>query len=1223
MRKVFIYLFFILCISNEAHGLFPLGRVILKDGENASWNADSDGISYRNQYSLKWDEQTCRTRWGHDIGYVTTPSMNPTNSDGFFNPGINTIHGFIWWDIWNGLSCQTHHGGATFTAVTPNMNRAFCRSLGLWDAERVCFTTKKAPSSKRELYQWLAEIDYAVGGKDSQNDPILNKVRNWDANALNIGYRDFQYIKMKWVRDIGLDTDPEVLKKYISPFPGQKMICARARGAATSASNPACSEPDKCLSLDSLHLIIKCLPVPMGPPPNPFTGFIVGKEVIYSVPVRGMDYANPSARIVYFERNIKKIAIKDNLNSGSIEFDSGSYKFRVNVDESSICSFVVDSKDANIAYPVGCQDRGVAPKPTIESNSPITVSNKPQRKVSGRVSYPWHDFPPLRPTDLSELKDITKLEIDKEIHSDEKYGAITVFQGGFNRNPQRKKINLEYLSEKMCYVKDGSATGVVEYIDVNNDCREIPSMIKRRNIELFRCKKVDEEMFVENKDDCKLIDFEYDGGATQKGNQCHNGRFILSKNCDDISSNVVYEHDDSGQKICMRSWRGGERRYTIVRRDKNNPSNITKIKIVEANNVLMYLDSNGEVDFSKNPESFNNFSQDDLDYFRRIDESHYWYKNANRGIDIKYRYGPKLFKSNDPMNLSDATTSYLNVDTSQPIFLNQDDELLEPDPLDAGLCSDINLPATGEKKWEYILQIPGYYTNYNQQAFNNDSELKNSEANLIKAPGMITVSANTTQDLSKFDGVKKSTLLIPTKFVSGAQGVDEAILGIANDANNRNIKFSSFNQNVTNNFNFKSFNFYPDYFESRKSGKILYSDGKDLTKNISANNPQENLFDTSSCNLIEFEIWGGGGQSRSNAMVLNSDSVVINASNSALQNNASAGQNGAYAQGRFKIRENSFLKMKVSDGSGNITNGPNNTADKFNLSDDFSSISVTDTIDTNLQLIRAYSGSGKHECEINSQCSSLKEEPNIEKAINNNEQLIFKDDNSKASFVRNALIKPLERGGSIDKRDIAIDSYRNITMSSFSGIVNDLFRTLPLSSPVVINMYIDDENDQVNGYKIEDSLVKFTTNTASSDWKDNGTGDFNEIGTYYYLGQLTNLGNNFKFMNRSRYFDPEICKSKLESCYSGSTLVTDKNPRFIYGGNSSSAVGVSDNDYLRNFVLGSTLTQAQKDALVTDFNLYCPGLGGCYFHNGKSDTTGRFVSQPGSAGLIKIRCKRI
>ena len=72
------------------------------------------------------------------------------------------------------------------------------------------------------------------------------------------------------------------------------------------------------------------------------------------------------------------------------------------------------------------------------------------------------------------------------------------------------------------------------------------------------------------------------------------------------------------------------------------------------------------------------------------------------------------------MNLSDATTSYLNVDTGQPLFLNQDDELLEPDPLDADLCSDVNLPMTGAKEWNYILQMPGYYTNYNQQAFNND-----------------------------------------------------------------------------------------------------------------------------------------------------------------------------------------------------------------------------------------------------------------------------------------------------------------------------------------------------------------------------------------------------------------------------------------------------------------------------------------------------------------------
>ncbi len=1217
MRKiVFLFFVFVLIHDSFGFGLFPVGRKRMGNANHGStWNSNGFGISYKYQYSLQWDEETCRTRTGHDIGYVKTQSMNPENDQGFFNPGITTSQGYWYWDLWNGTTCRTTTSD-NFTPVVPTENKAFCKSLGFANQERVCFTTKKAPSSKRELYQWLAEIDYAFSGKSSQENENLKKVRAGDDAALNAGYKTFKDIQMKWIREIKLDTDDEVLKKYISPFRGQKMICARARGLFTSASNPACSEPEKCLALDSLHLLIKCLPVPMGPPPHPFTPFIVGKESIYSVPVKGMQYIKPEVRIVYFEKNVKKVEAKNNLVEGINVLNGSKYSFRVDVDDDSICSFVthVHRNPISSPYPIGCQNRGVAPKPDIESKNPIAISGREERKVSGQISYPWQVFATLRPTSLDELKDPKKLDINEEIFVNEKYGNVTVFQGGFNRNPEKKKFDLKYLEKKMCSSGSPSAL-IVEYISVDGDCYSLPSMLKKRNIDVFKCTNGgNEEVFVSSPSDCTKLDLSHDGGSAIKGNQCHNDQFVsLSEKCEDISSAVVYEHDDDGKKLCMRNWNFGEKRYVLLRRDSANPINVQKIKVVEANYVLMRLDGDGNIDFTKNPESFDNFQQDELDYFKRLDESHYWYKNADRGMDIRYRYGPKLFEG-----LYGATTTYLNAETGEPVFLLENDELLEADPNDQNLCTDAIFPNSSSKTWNYTLQMPGYYTNYDDAQFNNDPDLKNIESQLIKTPGMISINGNTVEDLSKFDDIKKTTLLIPTQFEKKAQVADDAILGIANDTNNRKIKFSGVHQSVKNDFNIQSLNFYPDYFENKKQNKILYSNGKDLAKDQGSNALSDKLFDTSSCNLIEFEIWGGGGQSRANPISSNSNRVTfLNDINDALQNNASSGQNGEYVRGRFVIREKSLLKMKVSDASGKISDVPNASLNSINLDDDFSMISVTDKIDKDLQIARAYSGSGKHECQINSNCANLKENPILEKAINENQQLIVQDNNSTAAFTRNNNIKLLEKQrNGFDEIEVAIDAYRGITMLSFSGMISNLFTSLPLSSPITVNRYIQDNNELINGFRIEKALVKLTKASGMTDWKDNGSGNFNEIGSYYYLGQLT--GINWSL--RSIYFDPKVCVDKMQSCYKSSTMISDQNPRFIYGGNASGIVGTSDNNFLSLILSANPI---QKENLITDMNLYCPGFGGCYFNNGKSATEGRFISQPGSAGLIKIKCLKI
>lgn len=1224
MRRIILFFLIVSFFSSNSHAIIPFGRIIHPNG---NWNHNGNGISNVNQYSLQWDEETCRTRIGHDIGYVKTESMNPDNPEGSFNPGINTIHGFHSWVLFLGHTCMTWHGGPTFTTVVPDTNKAFCKSLGLMNAERTCFTTRKAPSSKRELYIWLADIDYSLGGKDSQDDPHLQKVRGGDADAINAGYKTFKNIKMKWVRDIKLDTDDDVLKKYISQFPGQNMICARARGTFTSGSNPACSDPDKCLSPDSLHLLIKCLAVPMGPPPHPFTPFIVGKENIYSVPVHGMIYSNPKARIVYFVRGIKNALDIDTLSNGVNNVSKDKYTFEIKVSGTEICSFLkeISGKPLGAPYPLGCQYRGIEPNPNITSIPPLSGSTK---KLAGQISYPW--LPPLaklQPTSSVEMKNPTALRDGTDVYVSDN-GVSSVFQGGFNRNPEKRRIDLSSSRKKMCSVN--AASPIVEFIEINQSCSSVPSLIKNRNINIYKCTNgvsdPSEEitMFVGNQNDCIREGLDIASHTPELGNQCHDDSFVpVSKTCGDISESLFYEHDDDGQKLCIRNWSSSERKYIIMRKNQLDPSKLDVIPISEAGYALMPLDTDGNINFSGTFTSFNNFQQGELDYFRKVSDTNYWYKNPNNGMDITYKHGPRVSK------VGNIETTYID-NNGQPFIVQSDDIMYEGDPSQQGLCTDAIISDTSAKTWSYTLQMPGYYTNYKDSDFNNDTELKSIESSLKKIPGMIQISSNTVQDQTKFDEIKKSTLLIPTKFSNGAQGVDTGIIGIANDTANREIKFDNFHTSIKSNYKFKSFNFYNDYFqETRRNNKILYSNGKDLTKDPSSDDMSNNLFDTSQCNLIEFEIWGGGGQSRSNPLGGAQDfraKNFVDDVNDNLQNNASAGQNGMYVRGRFRIRKNSLIKVKVSDATGKISTTPGLTAESTNNLNDFSSIWITDFIDKNLQLIKTESGSEKHECQTNSDCSKL---------TNGNYSglPVTLDNNTETTvmlpyiFGSSDLLHSYEKKPNLDQNIIQIEAYRGLTMSNFSGInkvrgKDELISTLPISSPISVNRYEADDSNAEYGYKIVKNMLNLTKATGMTDWKDNGSGNFNEIGSYMYLNfkdteGYFNYGLNIDWSRRSRYFNPKICESRLRACYEiGVDSTITASTKLIQDGDASSIIGESNP--LKNILLLNALTPEQINNLVTDVNLYCPGMGGCYYNNRNNA-----ISQSGTAGLVKIKCLKI
>lgn len=71
----------------------------------------------------------------------------------------------------------------------------------------------------------------------------------------------------------------------------------------------------------------------------------------------------------------------------------------------------------------------------------------------------------------------------------------------------------------------------------------------------------------------------------------------------------------------------------------------------------------------------------------------------------------------------------------------------------------------------------------------------------------------------------------------------------------------------------------------------------------------------------------------------------------------------------------------------------------------------------------------------------------------------------------------------------------------------------------------------------------------------------------------------------------------------------------IYGGNASGLVDNSGN--FEDILTSDSIDTNFVKNLVTDMNIYCPGMGGCYFN----DST-KGISQSGTNGLAKIRCFR-
>lgn len=163
-----------------------------------------------------------------------------------------------------------------------------------------------------------------------------------------------------------------------------------------------------------------------------------------------------------------------------------------------------------------------------------------------------------------------------------------------------------------------------------------------------------------------------------------------------------------------------------------------------------------------------------------------------------------------------------------------------------------------------------------------------------------------------------------------------------------------------------------------------------------------------------------------------------------------------------------------------------------------SDIWINDSVDGHVKIASTDSVSAGHDCLTNPNCKNNDEDDLTKNAINGGLSLVQKDDNSLSKFFRYGIggdfIKGLVKKiipNNLNEEEIQIDQYRGISMSSYCGgnVISgkaDLFSTLPLSYPVNMNKYIED-NDllNTNGYDINKSLLNLTKA---------GSGDFSEIG---------------------------------------------------------------------------------------------------------------------------------
>ena len=425
-----------------------------KYSPTSKWNHDGEGRSKQNRYSLMWDEEVCRSKIPYDIGYFKNNAMDPANPDVLFTPKIRLRNGFynpVLYQFpfdYRG-ACSSWSGSYDDFDVSPDTEKVECRRSGLSNALKVCLTARVAPYSKRTLYPWLAQIQVGVNGKkktleqnpsssDNTRGKYLSDVILRNPDIIEGGFDSFKNIEMDWVTQVGLRDNPDSLKRYTAKFVGQKMACASLVGG--DDGDERCSSPQQCLRDESLDLLIKCVLIPLGPPPHPFTEYIVGSNPIYSVYHSGSTYDKPKARIIYFVKEngslTKYFTNCEGLgNNGLVDGSnsctggpSGTYIFDIKVDNKNVCSTFKTISGKAIGYNLGCYPRGggsPSATPIIDSVTPKAGSIE---NVNLSIIYPWKNsttpVSTIQPIGSAKFLNISNLQKDLDFYNDGKENQL-------------------------------------------------------------------------------------------------------------------------------------------------------------------------------------------------------------------------------------------------------------------------------------------------------------------------------------------------------------------------------------------------------------------------------------------------------------------------------------------------------------------------------------------------------------------------------------------------------------------------------------------------------------------------------------------------------------------------------------------------------------------------------------------------------------------------------
>lgn len=1226
LKKIFI-IFFIIFFNFPYRGfsIIPIGNIIRLLNKN-----ESLGASNHLRLSLDPKKEICsyKARLG-EIGYQYVREFSEIGNDNekntlFSNPYIALRHMHPWWALFIGTYCNSWD--TKVQRYPAFYDKAVCYKAGAANARRICVGIYPAPKNKRELYIRLAKYQVDVLKETS---PFLNQVLSYNTDAINAGFCNFKDINSTLKNQVSSDID-----NYIAKYPGQKMVCAFdvTDFIFFSADTDRCSNPEECAN--NMDDLIKCLLLPFGPAPRPFAPYIAAEQTLDIVPDKNSTINNPIARLrfkilestefssfnLFDSSGVKKtmqcsldinISQNNTISSMNSSCDGSAlpaptsntkstikYMIQFNIINNSICGSILSRQGEIFVAPV---DIGCIPIEGDYNYNFNTINN------SSNLNKPFLDINSyekdikILPTNIERFLNLSSSSIitsnDEIFYRDEgdTFKTIyTAFRSGFSHNKYNQKNR--FLIKDICTLYNKSSNNISKTVifdgifEKNIQCEddiEFSDGGRKNNLVFCEAQNEEESKLVDNPANCPA-------GSTLNFNQigfkCKDGTFAnLGASCPDVMHSTIFEDDYAGTSICPRGMNGilSSRSY-IINLDLLGKKYFNKI--TENSKLLIPSSKNGVVTIGDpDIKKFSDFSQVDLNNFVNL----YGYTIKDEARNIIYNYESPAYKI-DLGNSNYITTSFS--DENGPFVIDLERMNIIPSD-DLNLCVSFNRGdfSQPEKKWSYILQFPMYYSNYDIASFagHKNNLLYKNTLSFEKVDGIFDPRA--ISSLNSLDIIKQDVIMIPTKKDTSGSVPNPRFgnLNIINLSDPLNKIDNNLFKNSGSVF-FENFNAWGDYFENLKNNKIFYTDGTNLL-----NGKSDNLFDTSGCNFIEFEMYSGGSSSKSKNMNGKIDDFKAPGADvtNLCVNGAHAGENGGYVKGSFFIRPNTQIIVKVAGPSGFISNNYNGSDEIVN-SGDYSAIWIRETGENKEYLnnasispklmIKVFSGSEGHICSDNNKCNNLKihDVHGNMLAPNNN---IFELDNGSYSS-QNFGSTNQKRSYMTDNflnfnQLIAIEEFRGPSLSSFCGQTTSSEETWPISFPVIKNIY--------NEY----GIVKESTNIDFS--KLQGTGDFNKIGLYFYENFKNNIFSGPLNWSTRKDFNNKyesLCKTVLNSCWNNSTSSLTKI----------------------NFANDSSFNIDPLIRSVDDINLYCPGLGGCYF---SSDS--KSVSSSGTAGLVKISCKKV